>query len=211
MRTSSLKRSGRADQHYTLIELCVSAGCIFLLGSLSSAGLELVHSKGEQLRCSLHLRSLSVATENYLENYTDLYPHEDKGSTVPPTDCDWMSRLGVSPYECGEKPEGGGYTLKMNTALEDHVGKKGYASPLFRKRGTITSPYITPYLFDGRVYVVRRPKGSHTAVASRHEEKANVLMIDGSVLIKESDQRPQGGWKNTGGLQWDPDVSLEDQ
>lgn len=194
------------NNFFTLLEGSICSAIIFILCSFIVPAFKESLQKSEQFRCSQHLRKLGYATQIYSEDYYNLLPHEDSGSSgKEPIGSAWFQVLGLNPHEYGVTPNPIAYNLKMNSRLEDYQG-----SPSFRSLRHIPQPDLTPYLFDGKAdggYRLK-PSGIFKSVSPRHFERANILLLDFSTKEYE---REIEEWQIPGNLSWNPDVSIEDQ
>ena len=207
------KPKRRAERHFSLNEVLVALAVVVLLGTLvARAGIRSINA-AHNASCIHYLSQYARATSLYLEDNGDFLPHEDFGSTgnYPQGTC-WADVLGLAPHHMGGRDDDG-FTLKMNSRLEDYLGNKAMASGPFRSMASVPSPAQTPFLFEGRTDSIYHNKtyGMHTTVQAYHSGEVNFLFLDGHVEGVWGRPGDNGGWETTNGLWWDPDVALNQQ
>ena len=220
---------------FTLIELIIVITLLFsTVGWLGQKVWTHVRAKSEQIECSLSLGDLGVATAFYALNNDNFLPHEDAGSTKPPTDMCWYQVLDPyiqrRPIEWSKQDptlrdlhqadmSDAGFSYKMNSRLEDYKGKKNHYSPPLRHLSSISDPSKTVLYFDGDVTKsqINLPYGMYKQVVNRHRDQANLIFIDQHVEFKSGDvgeideEKSEQNWVDHGGFLWDPDVSVDEQ
>ena len=199
--------------YQSLIEFSVAAALFSSVALLGVRSIEKVFSKNNQIQCSFHQRSIFQVTMLYSSDFGDCLPHEDTGGSKPPYDACWTQVLDIVPYEMGFERLSSGYNLKMNSRLEDYKGNKSYFSDPFLYLPRAITPANTPYLFDGRVdgWYKNKMYGGPTSVDPRHDLESNFIFLDGSGRSLWEIPHPKGGWSGHGNLQWDSELSIENQ
>ena len=203
----------RIESFFSLNELLVSLAVVLLLSTLTlRAGVKSLDT-AHDASCLQYLGQFAQATSLYLEDNGDWLPHEDFGSTgnYPQGVC-WAEVLGLTPQHMGIK-EDKGYTLKMNSRLEDYKGNKGEASGPFRNMASVPDPSRTPFLFEGRIDSIYGNKtyGMYTTVQGYHSDRVNFLFLDGHAQGVWGLPDKTGGWQGSNDLWWDPDVAMNMQ
>ena len=212
---------------YSLLEVIIFFSISIVLSGLIVQSLISNHRACLGLQCQSSLKYLGNALLIYSENNDDLLPHEDFGATQPPRDHCWYHVLqaefgNTGPEMVLQDPslkhlhgngiESQGFSFKFNSRLEDYKGNKSFRSPPFRHMNSFHQPDISIIFFDGDVSPSQKnkPYGMHLQVVNRHNNKANLLCVDGAV------HQDNGGfhthnWINTAAWIWDPDASIEQQ
>ena len=213
---------------YTLMELCVVLCVVALLLVMLPKAFAQVLASSSQIACMSSLDQLGGACFLYSENNNGFLPHEDFGSTEPPTDACWYqtldSTISATPKaQVKQDPdsieldktllEDTGFSYKMNSRLEDYKGHKATASPSFRSVASIPHPDKTVLFFDGDISkpsIFKLPYGMYLNVVNRHLSKSNLLLLDGQVKSSAGNS-PEEHWKGAGGFLWDPDAAEDQQ
>lgn len=214
---------------FTLLESLVCATVVSLLGALVVPAVKNALTGANAAKCLALQKQLGAAFLLYAEAYADLLPHKDGGSDEPPSGCCWYAvldpHLDAKPPSRAKQDPGHrdlhsadesklGYSLKMNSRLEDYKGTKDKPSPPFRRLSTIPDLAGTVLVFDGRcdkVPWINQPYGMYSATASRHGGRVGILFTDAHAKMLLAPTDASGAWTGPGGLLWDPDAPMDKQ
>jgi prepilin-type N-terminal cleavage/methylation domain-containing protein/prepilin-type processing-associated H-X9-DG protein len=212
---------------FTLIELLVVIAIIAILAAILFPVFARAREKARQTACLSNVKQLSLAVMMYTQDYDEmLIPSRQwSGGTPPPTALIWPAYL--APYvkntqificpsagatsQYGETwAARGPLSLGLNRDIEDRATNFAYAL------GTFQEPSTTILLADstpaptgtgaggGRGFQVQadRQPNTQSGVGNRHNEGANVGLMDGHAKWYKASSIWQA--TNPAGLRWVP-------
>ena len=215
------KRSG-----FTLIELLVVIAIIGILVAMLIPGIMAAREDARGVTCGKRLQSWGVALIAYAADNGDKLPYEDRGEEAAGRECwydaahEYLEMTEDDPKSVktcptvSKKDPNTEESFRMNSKLAE--SKAGQYYRPFRKISSLDNPIRTVLLFDGDVggdvlSFKGRWRLKNDDVAYRHNDRTNILFVDGHVenygrkkLRQESVNNDEVIWQPADMGPWSP-------